>query len=361
MVKRAMGRLHGTTAWLLGASIFPSLMATPAKADEITDQIIRNVVQNILQNVRDEVQRRKLTPYASPRALQFSGDDANLASNPDDPFSAMAYAKIPTKAPPMLAPAPAQYLYGFNLSSQGDASESRSAGVTTITRSVAATGAIDITKIGVLNSSDAVSVIVTGMGIWSRASGLDMTTSVGAGTIAYVNGGFSTDFTINGNWTRSSFAMLGIQPNGNNSGVSYSPNIQYKFELGNSWFVEPTVGFTYTQTFDGNFDTQTGHSTEVHGGVRVGLESVWNGIRVQSSLSAAAFSIVDQLAGGVNSVNGVPQQVAGLTTVGQVGGRGSGKLNMLWTDKFSSFVEVHGSGIGIVTAYGASGGLRWTF
>lgn len=352
-----------TAAMLLGAVCVPGLLIDQAKADTVTDQIIQNVVQNILQNVRDQVQRRNLVPLVPQRALRFSGEDANLASNSDAPFSAMAYAKMPTKAPPMLAPPSSQYLYGFNLSASGDASEATSAGVTTITRSVAATGAVDITKIGVFNDSDAVSVIFTGMGIWSSATGLDATTSVGAGTIAYINGGFSTDFTVNGNWTRSSLAILGIPTTSNTSGVSYSPNVQYKFELGNSWYIEPTVGFTYTQTFDGNFDTQSGHSTEVHGGARIGFESVWNGVRVQPSVSAAAFSVVDQsIGGGVILVGGVPVPVAaGATTIGQVGARASGKLNILWTDKFSSFVEAHGSSIANITAYGASGGLRWTF
>jgi Autotransporter beta-domain len=202
-------------------------------------------------------------------------------------------------------------------------------------------------------------VIFTGSGIWSRSPGIDSTTSVGAGTIAYVNGGFSTDFTVNGNWTRSSLAASGITAS---SGVSYSPNVQYKFELADAWFVEPTVGVSCTQTFNADFGAQTGDSTEAHGGVRVGTETVWNGVRVQPSISGAPFSIVSQTGGGGQiGPGGNPIPGAGGVATGQVGGRGSGKLNFLWTETFSSYVEAHGSGIAGTTAYGAMGGVRWTF
>jgi hypothetical protein len=145
--------------------------------------------------------------------------------------------------------------------------------------------------------------------------------------------------------------------------VSYAPNVQYKFDLPNAWFIEPTVGVTYTQTFTANFGTQTGDSTEVHGGARVGFETVWNTVRVQPQLSLAAFSIVSQTgAGGALGPTGLPLAGgAGGAPTGQVGGRASGKLNFLWTDQFSSWVEAHGSTISNTDAYGASGGLRWTF
>jgi hypothetical protein len=356
---------HGAIALLLGSVCMPALVISQARADSNTDRIIQNVIQNILQNVRDQIQRRELraNPYVGPNsALRFSGEDANTASNTDDPFNALAYNKIPTKAPPMVAPPPPAYLYGINLIGSGDESRSSAGGFTTTTQSAAVTGAVDITKIGIFSAYDAVSVIFTGSGIWSHSIGVDSTTSVGAGTIAYVNGGFSTDFTVNGNWTSSQLAAVGIAAAPDSSGVSYSPNVQYKFELGNTWFIEPTVGFTYTETYTGNFDVRTGDSTEVHGGARIGFETVVGGIRVQPQISGAAFSIVSQNGvGGAIGPGGLPIPGAGGTPTGQVGGRGSGKLNFLWTDAFSSYVEAHGSIIENTSAYGASGGLRWTF
>jgi hypothetical protein len=355
----------GAIALVVGSACLPGLMASSAKAESPADRVIQNVVKNILENIRDQIQSRRLATQNMPgRVMRFSGD-ANNELSADDPFGALAYAKEPrmyTKAPP---PAPIaampMYLYGLNLT--GSADWSRSAGITT--ESYGAIGAIDVTKIGVFSAYDAVSFIFTGGGIWSNSIISDNTTALGAGTVAYVNGGFSTDFTVNGTWTSVSLRAAGIAvASPDVSGVSYSPNVQYKFELPNTWYIEPTVGFSYTETYTANFGTRTGDSTEVHGGARFGFETMWNTTRVQPSLSLAAFSIVSQSGvGGVIGPGGVPVPgvAAGVTPTGQVGGRASGKLNFTWTDKFSSFIEAHGSTIQGTDAYGTTGGLRWTF
>ncbi|GIQ75353.1 autotransporter outer membrane beta-barrel domain-containing protein [Bradyrhizobium sp. RD5-C2] len=344
---------------LLPASIPALLVVTgPAKADSVADRVIQNVIQNVLQNVRDQIQSRRLS-ISTPGRLQFNGED-EPAYQGNDPFAALGYAKAPiyTKAPPP-APALPTWLYGVNLT--GSADWSRSAGITTSTYGV--TGAIDITKIGISSQYDALTVIFTGGGVWSNAPGTSSDTGVGAGTIAYTNGGFSIDFTVDGTWTTSRLAAAGIVTNTDSTGVSYAPNVQYKFDLADGWFIEPTVGAAYTQTFTASFGSQTGDSTEVHGGARFGTETTWNGTRVQPSLKLEAFSIVAQSGISTVLVGGVAQPVAtgsGIAT-GQVGGRASGKLNVLWTPTFSSFIEAHGSGISGLTAYGTTAGLRWTF
>ena len=360
MAERALHRLK-VGILLAGASVLPMLAASPAKADFVTDRIIQNVIQNVLQNVRDQIQGRRLA-VPSPGRMQFTGEDANAMSTGDDPFAALGYAKSPvyTKAPRAAAPVLPTYLYGLNLT--GSADWSHSGGITTSTYGV--TGAFDVTKIGIFNQYDALTFIATGSGLWSNAIGLDATTGVGAGTVAYTNGGFSVDFTVNGTWTSSRLAILGVLTNIDSTGVSYSPNVQYKFDLANGWFIEPTVGVSYTQSFDANFANQTGDSTEVHGGVRFGTDSTWNGVRVQPSLKLEAFSLVAQSGvGGVVLVGGVPVPVGagGGVATGEVGGRASGKLNILWTQTFSSYIEAHGSGISGLTSYGTTAGLRWTF
>jgi Autotransporter beta-domain len=353
------GITHAKVA-LLTVSI-PALLAGPAKADSVADRVIQNVVQNVLQNVRDQIQSRRLA-IPTPGRLQFTGEEEPTAYQGSDPFAALGYAKAPlyTKAPPP-APAVPTWLYGVNLT--GSADWSRSAGITTSSYGV--TGAIDITKIGISSQYDALTVIFTGGGVWSNAPGTDSSTGVGAGTIAYTNGGFSVDFTIDGTWTTSRLAAAGIITNTDSTGISYAPNVQYKFDLANGFFIEPTVGATYTQTFTSSFGAQTGDSTEVHGGARFGTDTTWNGTRVQPSLKLEAFSIVAQ--SGISTVavggTGVTTPVvtgSGVAT-GQVGGRASGKLNILWTPTFSSFIEAHGSGISGLTAYGTTAGLRWTF
>jgi Autotransporter beta-domain len=361
--KALKGFTPAKVALLVGTALVPVLLTSPVKADEIADRIIQNVIQNILQNVRDQIQNRRLAPtYQGGRVLQFSGDaDGNVRSSADDPFAALAYAKgAYTKAPPMAAPAPLPtYLYGLNLTGSGD--WSRSGGVTTTSAGV--TGAVDITKIGIFSAYDAFTFIATGSGIWSDAPGLSANTGVGAGTVAYTNGGFSVDFTVDGTWTSARLAGAGLITGTDSTGISYAPNVHYKFELGNEWFIEPVVGVTYTQSFDANFGAQTGDSTEVHGGARFGTESAWNGVKLQPSLTLEAFSLVAQSGAGTIFQNGVPIAIgssSGIPT-GEVGGRASGKLNVVWTPSFSSYIEAHGSGIASTTAYGAQGGLRWSF
>jgi hypothetical protein len=336
-------------------------MSSQAKAQSVTDRVIQNVIQNVLQNIRDQIQSRRLLSTA-PGRLQFSGDDASVLSSKDDPFGALAYAKAPyTKAPPPSAPPPPTYIYGLNMT--GSADWSRSAGITT--ESFGAIGSFDVTKIGIFSAYDALSFVGTGGGVWSNSILTDNTTALGAATIAYVNGGFSTDFTVNGTWTSVQLRAAGIAVGSPDvSGVSYAPNVQYKFELPNTWYIEPTVGFTYTETYTANFGTKTGDSTEVHGGARFGFETMWNAVKVQPSLSLAAFSIVSQngVGGAAIGPGGIPLPgVAAGTPTGQVGGRASGKLNFVWSDRFSSFIEAHGSTIQGTDAYGTTAGIRWTF
>ncbi|MGY3495007.1 hypothetical protein ACVW1B_004426 [Bradyrhizobium sp. USDA 4502] len=356
----------GACGILLG-SVFASLTGMPAKADQISDRIVQNTVQNILENVRDQIQGRRLAAPISPGRLQFTGDNDERLSAANDPFAALAYAKAPvyTKAPPVIAAPAPTYLYGLNLIGSGDSS--RAAGITV--SSFGVTGAADITKIGIFSAYDALTFIFTGTGVWSNAPGIDTNTGVGAGTIAYINGGFSADFTLSGSWSSTSGPLIAPVPGvavavgGDSTGLSYAPNVQYKFDLGNGWYIEPTVGVTYSQTFTANFDTQTGDSTEVHGGARFGTETTWNGVRVQPSLKLEAFSMVSQSGIGavLNTAGTAFIPSASLFATGQVGGRASGKLNMLWTPTFSSFVEAHGTDISGFSSYGALGGFRWTF
>jgi hypothetical protein len=165
------------------------------------------------------------------------------------------------------------------------------------------------------------------------------------------------------------FMVVGtdLMPSQTNFAKSFAP-----FDFGNNWFIEPTVGVSYTQVFAASFGTQTGDSTQVSGGARFGGDTAWYGVKVQPSLTLEAFSIVEQTTsvssgtsvilgpGGSPIVTSGGSSSGGIPT-GAVGGRASGKLNILWTPTFSSFFEAHGSVISSTDAYGVTAGLRWTF
>jgi hypothetical protein len=336
-------------------------LPTPAKADAVQQEIIQNVIRNILENIRDQIQRRRIVP--PPGVMRFSVEDNAFDSRhpfavneAGGPFSALAYAKAPAMA---VAPLPV-WLYGFNASGSGDRTQTF---VSTV-HSATATASFDVTKIGIFTTSDALTFVATGSHTWSHQHdnvlglvNFDSTSPSASGTLAYTNGGFSTDFTGTASWTSVTALGLVIGVPANSSSATYTGNVQYKYDLPYSFFFEPTVGVSYTETYTANFGTKTGDLTEVHGGARIGTEMKWMGFTIQPTLSGAVFKIVDFSPAVAASVSD------------QLGGRGSGKINVIWTPNFSSWIEAHGSGIagtktlGYVSSntYGASGGVRYSW
>ncbi|MDA9510843.1 hypothetical protein XI09_40525 [Bradyrhizobium sp. CCBAU 11386] len=281
--------------------------------------------------------------------MRFSGETSDLdgrdpfaSKGVSNPFSALAYAK----APPLAAPPVAAWLYGVNLVGSGDRAQTTGTDVSVAT----VTGAFDVTKIGIFTTSDALSFIGTGSHSWvhSFTAGsvfagplaTDGSIPSTSGTLSYINGGFSADFTALASWTHNTSNAIGAIAD--TSGVAYTVNGQYRFDFPYTVWFEPTAGVTFSETYTANFGTKTGDSTEVHGGARAGFETKWIGFTVQPSVSAQYYEIVDAsgAAGGV-LVGGA--LVGG--TVGTYGVRGSGKINVLWTPQLSSYLEVHGSSI----------------
>ena len=350
-----------------------SAVLTPAKAvtQDVEREIVNNVIQNILQNVRDQIQRRRIE--APPGRFQFTGEDSNFdarnpfaANDPGNPFAALAYAKAPAMAP---APVPT-WLFGINGIASGDRTSAVNAEISLVT----ATGAVDVTKIGVFTATDALTFVATGSGTWSHILGslgaltMNTSTGTGSGTLAYVNGGFSADFTGTASWTHVDWVALGFVAPPDSSALSYTGNVQYKYNLPYTFWIEPTIGFTYTEAYTANFGTKLGDATEVHVGGRVGFETKWMGFTIMPSMGGQVYKIVE--------VNGAGIAGTGVFFNGDtgLGARGSAKINVLWTPNFSSFIEAHGSGIAgtkgnsiipgnfvATQTYGGMGGLRYSW
>ena len=334
------------------------VVAVPARAQLVEQRIHDNIVQNTLYDIRDMLQGRTIIAPV-PGRLRFSAEEAEFdnrnpfAVNPGDPFAALAYTKA-VKAPP--APPVPMWLYGVN----GIVSYDHTVSTGSLANTVTPAGAVDITKIGIFTASDALTFLATGSDSLSHipTSFQNSSTPSGSGTFAYLNGGFSTDFTTTASWTSNSSTALGIAAPVNSSLISYTGNAQYKFDIGHSWFVEPTAGSIYTNFYTANFGTSTGASTEIHGGGRVGGEVMAGGIKLQPSFSAAAFQIVSVSGAGGIAAAGLPNVAAQLN---QLGLRASSKLDFIWTSNFSSYIEAHGSTVAGTHTTGVSGGLRYTF
>jgi hypothetical protein len=337
---------------------------------QFQQDILLGIVTNITQSVRDQLHRRLVTPSSSAPPLQFTGEDPQLdGHNPfasmhtSDPFSALAYAKVYTKAPPPAAVS--QWLYGANLIGSYDQAYQFGNRIDVGT----ATGAFDVTKIGIFTTTDALTFIGTGSGSWAHSfagalAQYDSSTPAASGTLSYLNGGFSADFTALASWTGYTAPLPVVAPT-NNSVVSYTANGQYRFDFPFAVFIEPTGGVTYTQVYTSGFGTQVADYTEVHTGARLGTEMKWMGFTVQPVLSGAVFQIVD------SSIN--PIAAAGIIPATPnlgLGGRGSAKITVLWTPNFSSYLEGHTSGLAsthtvvpipALQTSGVQAGLRYTW
>jgi hypothetical protein len=239
----------------------------------------------------------------------------------------------------------------------------------------------DVTKIGIFSASDALVVGVNGSTAVARASASitgpgSRTTTQGVGIFtAYVNGGFSADFAF-GDTTANMYANA-VDLGFDNRAYSYTANVQYKFDLPNAWWIEPTVGVNFAETRYSNelgFPLLVnGETTTVQGGVRFGTEVTWGGIRIDPTFTGLAYSNVHVVNGGADPLNLTPN------AKGEVWGKGVAKLNFVFSDKFSAYIQgdvhgtkggtgaapplavIEGAGNGTVNAFGYSGliGVRW--
>lgn len=355
---------RGVVATLAIAGL-AGISATQAKAEQVIEQeIVRNAVQNILWTVRDQIQNRRLSPPA-PGTMRFTGEESDFDSRRPfeqgarNAFDALGYAK----APAMAAAPPPTWLYGVN--AIGAVDETRSFGASTTASS--GTGAFDVTRIGIFTASDALTFVATGTGIWAHTFGLDINTAAGAGTLAYTNGGFSADFTTSATWSRPNAVNGGFIAPAASSSVSYTGNVQYKYDLLYKAYIEPTIGVTYTELYSANFGTKTGDSTELHAGGRIGTEMTWMDYKIQPQIAGQVFKNVAQSGVLAGAVPGLP--LALVSTDAGLGARGSGRINVIWTPNFSSFLDVHGMGLsGTRTAgfvatqtVGTSAGMRYSW
>jgi hypothetical protein len=338
---------------------------------QFQQDVLIGIVSNITLGVRDQLHRRLTTPMQPTAPLQFSGEASEFdGQNPfaamaaSDPFSALAYAKVYTKAPPPVA-APV-WLYGANL--VGSVDQSYTFGNRIDVGTV--TGAFDVTKIGIFTATDALTFIGTGSGSWAHSfagafSQYDSSTPAASGTLSYLNGGFSADFTVLSSWTGYSAPLPLVAPT-DNSVVSFIGNGQYRFDFAYGVFIEPTAGVTYTEVYTSGFGTKVADYTEVHGGARLGTEMRWMGYTIQPTLSGAVFQIDDYNL----STNPIAAAIIPASPNLGLGGRGSAKITVLWTPNFSSYLEGHTSGIAgtktipaiaALQTTGAQAGLRYSW
>jgi len=288
-----------------------------------------------------------------------------------DPFEALAYAKggMVTKAPP--APAPAVSSWYVSAWGQGSGDQEHrdvrfGAGIiNSRTTSFSGLGGIDVVKIGITSDSDALVIGLLGSATSTRTHALvdnvTKSSTPGAGMyVSYINGGFSADYSFLANFTSTDGIEAGVLfTNRDTDSYVSTANMQYKYDVpGGNWWVEPTAGFSYTRMYQhivGVLLTD-GQQLRLQAGARVGTEWTYGAVKVQPTLFGVAYSdvMVD-----LPHLVGIP--FIGPTDEHYLWGKGVGKVNVQWTDKFSTFIEGEVRGRADVIGYAGRVAARYTF
>ena len=198
--------------------------------------------------------------------------------------------------------------------------------------------------------------------------------SVG-GYYTYFNGPFSTDTTLKADFLSISESFTEILPFNNGFGNQLitgagsanvtnfvaASNYQYRFPLSATVWVEPTVGYRYTNSrYDAGaaaLGLEDGYDWRVQGGARLGFESFWNSVHITTTITGLAYSDVKIVGGPITS--GAGGAFAGTvlpSDQGKVRGEGLFLSNFDFGRGFSTFVqgEVRG-GSGLFGAGGRIG------
>ena len=197
----------------------------------------------------------------------------------------------------------------------------------------------------------------------------------------YFNGGFSIDNTfkadflsLNENFIDNLAFTANTTPPGlfpgpsaifagagstNLTNLSSFGNVNYRFQLSEQYWIEPTAGYNYTSSrYDQNaalLGLSNGYLLRLQAGAIFGVESIWNQVRVTTILTGLAYDDVI-VSGGVIQNAAFGSNALLLAGEGKIRGQGIFGLNFDFGRGLSSFVfaDVRG-GEGLFGAGGKAG------
>jgi hypothetical protein len=325
--------------------------AFDATSSQAATQAGVDAAESHIRDVRDIVSDDlKGTNAASGPARAFSADpnfdhafaafNNALGYSPRDPKSPLI-----TKAPPMPPPPPAIqaaiWAMGF-VDGEHRTGTFNGADIDRTTRTGGGLAGVDFVKKNLTSSSDALVFGILGGVTETHVSNRDgsssKVTAPGVGIYgAYVNGGFSIDGLFKADFIGEDDTTAGVLTTRHSNNYVAAGNINYKINLANNWWWEPTIGVSHTETVWGTNERlagfQDGSTTRVQGGARVGTETMWGTVRVQPTFGVYVYS--DVSVNGGTQVGPPPM----LNDEGKVWGKGTAKLNFRATDRVSFYVE----------------------
>jgi outer membrane autotransporter protein len=342
--------------------------STPGETATESTQVALQPVATYINGIVDQIQLGNLVQTSAPLGFAPAPDESRLSG-----FSALAYTArrgaAPARgAPPALA-APSPVLYA--VWGMGLADYEKRTGMfagTDIGRKTNTYGGLvgfDAIIRNVVAPQDALVLGVLAGGISSRVRNNSGSTvdldGPGVGIYgAYVVGPWSIDGVFKVDFYDITQTVPPAAPLGLGL-TSYSTafNLNYKINFG-AWWLEPTGGIVYTRTIWDSpshaLGYQDGTTMRLQAGARAGWVTMWNGIRVQPTLTARIYSDVRVDGGSVVVPLGgiVPP-----SDEGKVFGLVAGKLNFVMSSRFSAYVEGEVRGRSHVVGLGARGGIRY--
>lgn len=195
--------------------------------------------------------------------------------------------------------------------------------------------------------------------------------SVGAYGV-YVRGAFSADLTFKADLfslDESFSETIGTNPPTVNAGTAsvdmtnfiVANNFNYRVPLSAAQWIEPTVGFRFTQTDYGAgaaaLGLANGHVVRVQGGARVGNEFDWGGTHLTAVVTGLAYSDVS-ITGGTSITDGFVNPTIFASDEGKLRGEGIFALNFDYGNGWSSFALADLRGGQDFFGYGGRLGLR---
>ena len=275
-----------------------------------TSQITISGIETHLQGWRDDIQRHSGSVTQTGRPLGYADDNSlsyqNNSTQQNAATNALAMAvKAPRAAPTVenLGPKPALWIQAFDTWDQRTGS-SGGYDFGNKTNTYGFQLGFDETWRNLFSSTDALVVGIVGGTSQARVtySATDMRVLLNGPGIglygAYINGGFSTDAVVKGDWFNMSEddQAMGISNSVKLQTLSVAENVQYKFNVAKDSFIEPTAGYAYTNTQYGSgaeaLGLENGYSVRLQAGARFGTAWNWNNIHLAPTLTVLAYDTV---------------------------------------------------------------------
>jgi hypothetical protein len=338
-------------------------MHASRKAEKAFDSALRSKINSLQNGSVNNIGGRPLgfaaeePDWLSPNLLAYSGERRS--------------SKSPAYKAPMLQPAssPVRYAAWGQFFVDGEWRDGNFAGVDIgrDTTTVGGIGGFDAVITGLRTSTDALVVGTLGGAMSAKVKNADGSTGRVEGPFvgfyaAYVMGSFSVDGVFKVDFLDLNRSIAGqVDLNMGMTNYTFAVNLNNKFPLSNGWWVEPTIGFSHTSSsWDATgkgLGYQDGTEIRVQGGARAGTSFQHNGIQLEPTFSAIAYSPVT-VDGGSVAVAGVP---AAPTDEGKVFGVFTAKLNAVWSRVWSAYVEAELRTASDVFGAGGRFGARYNF